>query len=60
MKIMVGGRVLCGATLKANGTGECALPAKALGPSTYSVDARYAGNSFYNSSTSAEVRLRVT
>jgi hypothetical protein len=59
VRIMVGNRLLCVATINSHGVAECTLAARTLGRGTYSVEATYEDNSFYNQSTSAAVKLRV-
>jgi hypothetical protein len=59
VRIMVGNRLLCGASINSHGVAECTLAARTLGRGTFSVEAKYEGNSFYNQSTSAAVKLRV-
>jgi uncharacterized repeat protein (TIGR02543 family) len=59
VRIMVGNRLLCVATINSHGVAECTLAARILGRGTYKFEATYEGNSFYNQSTSVALKLRV-
>ncbi len=59
VRIMVGNRLLRTASINSHGVTECTLSARNLGRGTFSVEATYEGNSFYNQSTSVALKLRV-
>jgi uncharacterized repeat protein (TIGR02543 family) len=59
VRIMVGNRLRCVATINSLGVAQCTLAARTLGRGAHSVEATYEGNSSYNQSTSAAVKLRV-
>jgi hypothetical protein len=59
VRIVADGRLLCDATVNARGTAGCTLGAGALSPGAHNISASFESNSFYNKSTSVDVKLQV-